>query len=111
MRSFTRRRLIITVIVFCWMSLLSLAVTIMLGSAHFADVDVVLWTIEDGPAHMARIRLVTTDAPLDRFKWTWHLLCADQRGIGQLTHGVSLSHESQSSPAKRTTFLAVVSMA
>ena len=63
MRSFTRRRLIITVIVFCWMSLLSLAVTIMLRSAHFADVDVVLWTIEDGPAHMARIRLVTTDAP------------------------------------------------
>ena len=68
MRSFTRRRLIITVIVFCWMSLLSFAVTIMLGSAHFADVDVVLWTIEDGPAHMARIRLVTIDAPLNRFK-------------------------------------------
>ena len=72
MRSFTLRRLWIAVIVFVFrlMSLESLAVTIMLGSAHFAEVAVVLWTTEDGPAHMARIRLVTTYAPLERFKWT-----------------------------------------
>ena len=40
----------------------------MLGSAHFAEVAVVLWTTEDGLAHMARIRLVTTYAPTGRLQ-------------------------------------------
>ena len=61
MRSFTRGRLWIAVIVivFRWMPVLSFAISIMLGSAHFEEVAVLLWTSEDGPTHMARIRLIT----------------------------------------------------
>ena len=73
MRSFTRRRLWIAVIVFVfrWMPLLSLVISIMLGSAHFAEVAVLLLTntCDDGSTHMARIRLITAP-PLERLRCT-----------------------------------------
>ena len=35
----------------------------MLGSAHFAEVAVLLWTSEIGPTQKARIRIVTAYTP------------------------------------------------
>ena len=70
-----------------------------------------LWTSEDGPTHMARIRLVSAYAPSGPLEVHMALIVRRPEGNRQLTQGVSRPHESQSSPAKRSTFLAVVSMA